>query len=123
MAYLPITKCIVFCKRLMERGTHRQIFFSFLSFFSPLQNLAKMTLDLSFAERRSSKNVLDCSSGVPVVPSPTDCHSFYRCFDDASRPLKMSCGFLMFNPLLRYFHQIHNANFICFNFHFGLYNF
>ena len=45
--------------------------------------------------------ILDCGRGAPFLPSPYDCHSFYRCFTTTSGPVQMSCGFLMFNPLLR----------------------
>ena len=46
------------------------------------------------------KLVLNCSGGSPFITSPYDCHSFYRCFNENATPLKMSCGFLMFNPRL-----------------------
>ena len=46
------------------------------------------------------KLVLNCSGGSPFITSPYDCHSFYRCFNEHATPLKMSCGFLMFNPRL-----------------------
>merc|ERR1712223_997866 len=44
--------------------------------------------------------ILDCGRGAPFLPSPYDRHSFYRCFTTTSAPVQMSCGFLMFNPLL-----------------------
>ena len=43
---------------------------------------------------------LNCANGSPYITSPYDCHSFYRCFNENATPLKMSCGFLMFNPRL-----------------------
>jgi len=44
--------------------------------------------------------ILDCGHGAPFLASPYDCHSFYRCFATTAAPVQMSCGFLMFNPLL-----------------------
>ena len=49
-----------------------------------------------------SNEILDCSRGAPFLPSPYDCHSFYRCFAPNALPVKMSCGFLMYNPVLKH---------------------
>ena len=69
------------------------LFFQVLSLF--------MSLVYSFLGRNGmGHEILDCGRGAPFIPSPFDCHSFYRCFSTTSRAVKMSCGFLMFNPLL-----------------------
>jgi hypothetical protein len=53
----------------------------------------------SFISARGMGNeMVDCSKSS-YIASPYDCHSFYRCFNDVSPPIKMSCGFLMFNPI------------------------
>lgn len=47
--------------------------------------------------------IFDCRSSSPQTrySAPNDCHSFYQCLDpDSHIPVKMSCGFLHFNPVL-----------------------
>ena len=68
--------------------------------------------------------LFDCgNSQQRFYAAPSDCHSFYQCFDTIGPPIKMSCGFLHFNPLAnvcdwpanvqctqgirKYFHKIH----------------
>ena len=52
--------------------------------------------------RGVGNEILDCSHGSAFLPSPYDCHSFYRCFAPNAVPVKMSCGFLMYNPILNH---------------------
>ena len=49
----------------------------------------------------SESSLFDCSesSDQRYYAAPSDCHSFYQCFDKKGPPVKMSCGFLHFNPL------------------------
>ena len=44
--------------------------------------------------------IFDCgNSQQRYYAAPNDCHSFYQCFDTIGPPVKMSCGFLHFNPI------------------------
>lgn len=59
-------------------------------------------INLSFSvEGVSESTLFDCSgsSAQRYYAAPSDCHSFYQCFDNKGPPVKMSCGFLHFNPL------------------------
>ena len=48
----------------------------------------------------SESSLFDCSNSKQrYYPAPSDCHSFYQCFDKIGPPVKMSCGFLHFNPI------------------------
>ena len=65
-------------------------------FLIPVRSSGKISLPTPGNE------ILDWSHGSAFLPSPYDCHSFYRCFSPNAVPVKMSCGFLMYNPILNH---------------------
>ena len=76
-------------------------------FFHGICSGAKMVFLMVFLlviipGRGVGNEILDCSHGSAFLPSPYDCHSFYRCFAPNAVPVKMSCGFLMYNPVLNH---------------------
>ena len=65
------------------------------------ENLISKFIIIFSVEGVSESSLFDCSgsSAQRYYAAPSDCHSFYQCFDKKGPPVKMSCGFLHFNPL------------------------
>ena len=79
---------------------HRAQYDGHYTYFAGSIKFRCIILICSLVEGVPEAILFDCgNSQQRFYAAPSDCHSFYQCFDTIGPPIKMSCGFLHFNPL------------------------